>query len=75
VSWDKKIITTYYYYQTLLLPSVTEPLRKYHVPWCKNIFYQHCLWEEVLSQHRIRHQDLSEYIFRLQSRHHQLLFQ
>jgi len=27
VSWDKKIITTYYYYQTLLLPSVTEPLR------------------------------------------------
>jgi len=31
-----------------------------------------CLWKEISSQHRIRHLDLTEYIFRLQSRHHQL---
>jgi len=33
-----------------------------------------CLWNEILSQHRIRHYDRIEYIFRLQNRHHQLLF-
>jgi len=34
----------------------------------------YCLWKEILSQHRIRHQDLTEYVFCLQSRHHHLIF-
>jgi len=37
------------------------------------IILSHCLRKEIFSQHRIRHQDLTEYIFRLQSRHHQLV--
>jgi len=30
--------------------------------------------KDILSQQRIRHKDFTECVFRLQSRHHQLLF-
>jgi len=35
---------------------------------------RHCLSKGILSQQRIRHQALTEYIFPLRSRRHQLLF-
>jgi len=35
---------------------------------------KHCLSKGILSQQRIRHQDLREHIFRLLGRYHQLLF-
>jgi len=46
------------------------------ISWFSNIFtlFPGCLQKEILSQQRIRHWDLTEYIFRLRSRHHQLLF-
>jgi len=43
--------------------------------WFSNIstLFPGCQWKEILSHQRIRHWDLTEYIFRLRSRHHQLL--
>jgi len=42
----------------------------------RGVTERHCLSKGILSQQRIRHQALTEYryIFRLESRHHHLLF-
>jgi len=40
----------------------------------RGVTERHSLTKGILSQQRIRHQALTEYIFRLRSRHHQLLF-
>ena len=40
----------------------------------RGVTERHCLTKGILSQQRIRHQALTEYIFRLRSRRHQLLF-
>jgi len=49
-----------------LTKSVTQNIR--------GVTERHCLSKGILSQQRYRHQALTEYIFRLRSRHHQLLF-
>jgi len=40
----------------------------------RKVYVGHCLSKGILSQQRIRHCNLTDFIFRLQSRHHQLLF-
>jgi len=48
------------------MKSVTQNIR--------GVTGKHCLSKGILSQQRYRHQAVTEYIFRVRNRHHQLLF-
>jgi len=49
-------------------------LTKFVTQNIRGVTERHCLSKGILSQQRIRHYALVEYVFRLGSRHHQLLF-
>jgi len=46
-----------------------------HIVKINLLIWEHCLSKGIFSQQRIRHYDLTEYIFRLLGRRHQLLWE